>query len=75
MSDVTDKLFSRCEKLFQEREALRTENKRLTAERDALRELLREAYPHVWPGERALADSLRARIDALLDKGGGDDGR
>lgn len=45
----------------------------IRAKRDELRELLREAYPHIWPGERALADNLRARIYAALDMGGGDE--
>lgn len=45
----------------------------MTQERDAavaraerVQGLLREAYPHVWPGDRRLADDLRARIDAAL---------
>jgi len=49
---------------------LQKELETVTAERDALLALLREAYPHIWPGDCAYSKELRARIYALLNKGG-----
>lgn len=47
----------------------------LSDERDALRELLREALAHLRTGQWTVPTdiTLMARIDAALNKGGGDE--